>query len=1021
MCAQHIEQRQLENNMVPMKRTLDDRDAGHEEVVGIESATSALRTSLPQKRIRIALAQDDVLSVVSGEDESAGVASESENGWHASRDSVPFNEEDDDDINEFRATQAVEKQIRQDESRLRDNIAFDYGVIEEVFCRNFMCHSKLRVRLGPNINFIIGHNGSGKSAVLTAIQMCLGGKAQATNRATNLKGMIKEGEESAVLAVKIKNRGDDAYRPELYGQSITVERHFSRAGTSGFKIKSDQDKTVSTKKADLDDILDYFAFQLDNPINVLSQDNARQFLSNSSAADKYKFFIRGTQLEALDADYKLLEEHLDNMEVKLGSRKEDVDVLKGRANEAEKKKKASDQIATIEDKIKRLQWMHAWAQVEETEAAVAAGEKKVEDAKNKVQEKKDSAEDTAGIYEGHSQALETTKSTLSDLQGQLIPVQEHHKSEKDAMDDGSKNQSNMLSQQRSIKENLKATNNRVRKREDEIKEEQQRLADAEGPEQAARLVRLEELKGAVEEAQRERDEFRGSQTELQQLATDAKEAINPATAATAQARETVRKAEVAYEKTKNQQPNPYAGYPPNMARLVQAVRQETRWRTKPVGPMGAHVKLLDEKWMSPIEKTFGAALNSFVVFCKEDSDILSQIMRRVGCQAGAIIGNAIHLDTSDKEPERNVKTILRALEIDNEAVRNQLIINHAIEQTVLIADRNEAYNYMYGSSRPRNVRSVVCFLNTQRNQCLRFDYTRFGSEKSGPVNPFGGATRMKSDHEAQVRIQQNHVDNAKREREAAEVELRRLQAAKKGADQELERYKRRQHALVVAVQGAEDAVEALQNEIESSRPRDGKLQELQKQQAEDKHELESIRASFSDSVLAKDALNQKQGELRASLQAAEKELEQMKARVEETQRRVDQLELDRTTALREKNLAFQYVQAAEEEVKKADEFLTKERENLVYMDGEASKITPHGRVSVEPGATPKTIDDRLAKLIADAQAQERRVGGTREELTLAYHSAVTNFQEAEAQMKSLETLASVSHKYLRFLAKGTSS
>ena len=62
-------------------------------------------------------------------------------------------------------------------------------------CTNFMCHSFLHVELGPLINFIVGHNGSGKSAVLTALTISLGAKASATNRAGKLKSFIKEGQE----------------------------------------------------------------------------------------------------------------------------------------------------------------------------------------------------------------------------------------------------------------------------------------------------------------------------------------------------------------------------------------------------------------------------------------------------------------------------------------------------------------------------------------------------------------------------------------------------------------------------------------------------------------------------------------------------------------------------------------------------------------------------------------------------------------------------------------------------------
>ena len=103
-----------------------------------------------------------------------------------------------DEISEDSETfleQATQFATQQKSKSHVQNEPADNGIIESVTCTNFMCHTHLEIILGPLINFIIGHNGSGKSAVLTALTICLGGKASATNRGQNLKSFIKEGQE----------------------------------------------------------------------------------------------------------------------------------------------------------------------------------------------------------------------------------------------------------------------------------------------------------------------------------------------------------------------------------------------------------------------------------------------------------------------------------------------------------------------------------------------------------------------------------------------------------------------------------------------------------------------------------------------------------------------------------------------------------------------------------------------------------------------------------------------------------
>jgi chromosome segregation ATPase len=56
-----------------------------------------------------------------------------------------------------------------------------------------MCHERLSFDFGENMNFIIGHNGSGKSAILTGITLALGGKTSSTGRAAGMGELVRSG------------------------------------------------------------------------------------------------------------------------------------------------------------------------------------------------------------------------------------------------------------------------------------------------------------------------------------------------------------------------------------------------------------------------------------------------------------------------------------------------------------------------------------------------------------------------------------------------------------------------------------------------------------------------------------------------------------------------------------------------------------------------------------------------------------------------------------------------------------
>ncbi|TNN78239.1 Structural maintenance of chromosomes protein 6 [Liparis tanakae] len=95
------------------------------------------------------------------------------------------------------ATAAKSRRVTADAKRRPEpSSTGDIGLIESITLKNFMSHRLLGpFQFGPNVNFIVGNNGSGKSAILTALLVGLGGKATVTNRGMSLKDFVKTSEK----------------------------------------------------------------------------------------------------------------------------------------------------------------------------------------------------------------------------------------------------------------------------------------------------------------------------------------------------------------------------------------------------------------------------------------------------------------------------------------------------------------------------------------------------------------------------------------------------------------------------------------------------------------------------------------------------------------------------------------------------------------------------------------------------------------------------------------------------------
>ena len=138
-----------------------------------------------------------------------------------------------------------------------------------------------------------GANGSGKSSILQGLVLGLLADSKHTKRYSKLSDFIQKGKQKATIQVTLKNEGEDAYKPEVYGKAITFERIIRDTQTAACILDEDKTVVIKKRKAAREEgqrILKAFCINTDNPITILQQEQAKELLRVESPEKLYNFF-----------------------------------------------------------------------------------------------------------------------------------------------------------------------------------------------------------------------------------------------------------------------------------------------------------------------------------------------------------------------------------------------------------------------------------------------------------------------------------------------------------------------------------------------------------------------------------------------------------------------------------------------------------------------------------------------------------------------------------------------------------
>uniref|UniRef100_A0A673AXQ3 Structural maintenance of chromosomes protein 6 n=1 Tax=Sphaeramia orbicularis TaxID=375764 RepID=A0A673AXQ3_9TELE len=619
----------------------------------------------------------------------------------------------------------------------------DAGIVESITLKNFMCHSHLGpFTFGPNVNFIVGNNGSGKSAVLTALIVTLGGNAQATNRGSSLKGFVKEGEGSADVSITLRNKGRDAFKPEVYGSSIIVDLRITREGLRTYKMKNKSGQIVTTKKEELLSILDNFNVQVNNPVSVLTQEMSKYFLHSKGEGDKYKFFMKATQLEQMREDFFYIKSTKSVTEDKVGQYSECLKDLKRTYLEKEDRYKSLASLDEMHTKLEELQKQMAWAlnKIEEAEKKYKEIQEQLDKITQQVQELQPKCAELKAEAQHCNTLLKSSEVSMQSLYytALYLGYSLHWKKSKSDQVYFSHFESKYLITLKIRPNHLKSNFSCVIlcncvfiiviiNSHEGIR--------SQNPGSCYLQINKRRAVVYMKVQHPHPSDFRREQDMLQRSI------------------ETNRRNLQTMESSRSNRLRRFGEHMPDLLNAIQDAHKRGQFKQKPRGPLGFLISLKDPELALAVEVCLKGQLQAFTCDNYEDEKVLQGIMFKVfpkGRRPTIITSRFLqHVHDTKRRAVNHPQypSVLQALEIEDPVVANCLIDQRGIESILLIKNRTEARRLMQGKNPPHNCTSAFSKDGDQifTNRTYTADQTR--------------ANYLSGDVEEEIRLLQREIEN----------------------------------------------------------------------------------------------------------------------------------------------------------------------------------------------------------------------------------------------------------------------
>lgn len=585
------------------------------------------------------------------------------------------------------------------------------GTILKISVENFMCHSSLKIEFSEWVNFITGQNGSGKSAILTALCVAFGIKAKGTQRATSLKDFIKNGCSYALVVVEMKNEGDDAFKHDVYGDKIIIERRITES-TNTTVLKDYLGKKVTQKRDELHLLVEHFNVDVENPCVVMTQDKSREFLHSGNDKEKFKFFFRATLLQQVHDLLKNIQNQLDTSSAMIDELEASIKPSVKELEELQEKIKSMEYVEEMSQQVQPLKKKLAWswvygidkqiqqqtARLEKLQARIPTCQAKIDKQQAKVQE-----------MEAIRQEKKATIASMMEKTEQIRISQ----------DELQRNLSQATKERVELEEELNRRKGVIAKMVDrvhflerqivDIQERHIRTTQAEQHEREHRFRRIQE---EVDEVNLKIERLREDERSLESRVASAIEDVKTLVSEIEENQSKYRDVKKHIDTLRRQQSNKVTAFGGErvLALLHSIERRHRQFTRPPIGPVGAHVTLVkDQDWALAIEHAIGKLLNAFIVTNHKDALLLRSCARDSNYANLQIIIYDFErplLSIPERMlPDKKLQTVMSAIHAEIPTIINVLVDQGSMERQVLVKDYDMGKTVAFESNVP-NIKEV---------------------------------------------------------------------------------------------------------------------------------------------------------------------------------------------------------------------------------------------------------------------------------------------------------------------------